>query len=364
MLEELAKLVDVDYHEDELGILTVSCNGQILVSAAKNHELIASRTNLTTNDGYEYSRLEVTLSTTSKPFMPKYGELKALMEIRDVDIPKYEGYLNEMAQTLITEVNKIHQAGYTLSGTSFVEFFDSDPKKFYASNIDLSAAIYKDINNIAAAAGGKTTTQPRADFVTFLDTSNPTKPILNLRDILVPGGSSYSGLCKGSLVIEGGFPQRILTEGLDYYVDYETSQIIFNDNTTNPLEFQSNPLLLTFDYNESGYDGPGGFENALAISQLRDKALMHGDMFGNSTQTLNEFYSGMLGRLGTERNEAGASLDTRTHALLQLKTRQDEVMGVNLDEEVANLIQFQHSYQASARYLTTINTMLETLLNM
>jgi flagellar hook-associated protein 1 FlgK len=39
-------------------------------------------------------------------------------------------------------------------------------------------------------------------------------------------------------------------------------------------------------------------------------------------------------------------------------------MGVNLDEEIANLIQFQHTYQASARYLTTINTMLETLLNM
>jgi len=72
----------------------------------------------------------------------------------------------------------------------------------------------------------------------------------------------------------------------------------------------------------------------------------------------------MLGRLGVERNDAAAGLDTRTFALAQLKVRQDEIMGVNLDEEIASLIQYQYTYQASARYLTTINTMLETLLNM
>jgi flagellar hook-associated protein 1 FlgK len=91
---------------------------------------------------------------------------------------------------------------------------------------------------------------------------------------------------------------------------------------------------------------------------------MQGDVFGNSTQTMNQFYSGMLGRLGVERNDAAAGLSNRTDALKQLTTRQNEVMGVNLDEEIANLIQYQHTYQASARFLTTINTMLETLLNM
>jgi len=68
--------------------------------------------------------------------------------------------------------------------------------------------------------------------------------------------------------------------------------------------------------------------------------------------------------LGVERNDAAKGLDTRTYALEQLKIRQNEIMGVSLDEEMAIMMKYEYTYQASARYLTTINSMLETLLNM
>jgi flagellar hook-associated protein 1 FlgK len=47
-----------------------------------------------------------------------------------------------------------------------------------------------------------------------------------------------------------------------------------------------------------------------------------------------------------------------------LARRQDEVAGVNLDEEMTNLIKFQHAYAAAARLITTSDAMIQTLLGM
>ncbi|GHV12925.1 hypothetical protein AGMMS49938_06470 [Fibrobacterales bacterium] len=357
LVQELAQLVDVDYFEDEHGAITVTTNGNMLVSGAKNHELVMRRLELTEKDGYQYSRIEISFALSGSEFKPKQGELRALMDTRDIDIPKYEDYINEMAKSLITSVNEIHKSGYALSGLSFIDFFDADPSKANAYNISLSQAVKNDINNIAAGAGGKTGSVDKQDLQTFLDTTTPTKPKLLLQDV----DDHYRHIGKGTLQIEGGNPPRTLKEGMDYYVDYQNAEITFNDASG---EFAGNALNFSFEYNEQGYGGPGDGDNALLLSQLRDKAVMQSDVFGKSTQTINQFYSGMLGRLGVERNEAAAGLDTRTAALQQLKSRQQEVMGVNLDEEMASLIQYEHTYQASARYLTTVNTMLDVLLNM
>jgi len=376
LLQKLAQLVDVDYFEDEQGMITVSSNGQMLVSPAKNHDLIMSRQEFVEEDGYRYSKVEVRLELTGTAFIPKQGEMRALMDVRDVDIPKYESNVNELARTLITEVNKIHQTGYALSGLSFIDFFDSDPNNFNAANIKLGQAIKNDINNIAAGAGGKVITvdsmlvNDTSKALTISYSSVPPQAIgLKFQDLEPPtsaDGASYPQfrhISKGSLNIE--IDGRTLQEGLDYYVDYQSAEIIFNDDNGDIAAAAMNGTLrLTFDYNTTGYAGPGDGDNALLLSQLRNKLLMQGDVFGSSTQTVNQYYSGMLGRLGTERNDAASGLNTRIDALQQLKIRQNEISGVNLDEEIASLIQYQHTYQASARYLTTINTMLETLLNM
>ena len=47
----------------------------------------------------------------------------------------------------------------------------------------------------------------------------------------------------------------------------------------------------------------------------------------------------------------------------QLTTRVQEVSGVSLDEEATDMIRFQHAYQAAARVITTMDEMLNTLIN-
>jgi len=376
LLQQLSQIIDVDYFEDDNGILILSSNGQMLVSQAKNHELIMSRQEFVEEDGYRFSKVEVRLDLTGNAFIPKQGEMRALMDVRDEDIPRYEGYLNNLAKTLITEVNKIHQTGYALSGLSYIDFFNGEAENFSAANIKLGQAIKADINNIAAGIGGKiinVDSMPITDvskgFLIDTSTATYTAVRLKLQDLEPPttaDGASYPQfrhVCKGSLTIE--INGIALQEGLDYYVDYQNAEITFNDDDGEIAKAaRQGTLRISFDYNTTGYAGPGDGDNALLLSQLRNNLVMQGDVFGKSTQTINQYYSGMLGRLGTERNDAGAGLNTRAFALQQLMVRQNEVMGVNLDEEIASLIQYQHTYQASARFLTTINTMLETLLNM
>jgi flagellar hook-associated protein 1 FlgK len=435
MLEELAKIVDVDYFEDERGALMVTSNGAMLVSGAKDHPLLMKRVG-SIEEGYNIPKVEISLSTSGRDFKPKSGELKALMDVRDIDIPQYESYINELARGLITEVNKIHHNGFSLSGLTFIDFFDSDPSKFNAANISLSAAIKKDINNIAASSGGVTisvneikskdsqtitvagttldikslhvpqdilveknsvrvvdsvagnalqegvdyTVDYNSGIITF--TSTPANPVNINYNYSIPtfnvpqlfDGSSfivdlssydtdYRFIEKNSLVIKDSVG-NLLQEGKDYDIDYNTGKIAFKYSATNAFDNPLNQVSINFDYHKTGFDGPEGGYNALMISQLRDKAVMRGDLFGRGTQTIDQFYAAMLGRLGTERNAAGAGFDTRKFALEQLKNKQDEVMGVDMNEEVANLIQYQHTYQASARYFSTLNTMLDTLLNM
>jgi flagellar hook-associated protein FlgK len=360
LLKELAQLVDVDYFEDDRGALIVSTNGHILVSGAKSHDLLMRRTDVMEQDGYQYSKVEVSFALTGSEFKPKHGELRALMDIRDIDVPKYEEYINSVAQSLITEVNKVHQNGYSLSGLTFIEFFDSDPSKFSAAGIQLSAAVKKDINNIAAGVGGKVTPSNNLFDIPQLTPDPPGNvQVLDLTTI----DEHYRYIHKNSLVIKD-IDGNLLQEGKDYDINYFTAQITFKYSATNAFGEASNQISVSFDYSQTGYGGPGDGDNALAISQLRDKALMQSDVFGNSTQTINQFYSGMLGRLGVERNEAEAGLDTRTFALQQLLEQQQQIMGVNIDEEMANMIRYEHTYVASARYLSTINSMLDTLLNM
>ena len=377
LLEELAQLINIDYYEDELGAVIVSTSGNMLVSAAKNHEILMRHVAYDSDDGYQHSRIEATWALTGKEFVPTAGEMKALMDIRDIEIPKYQDYINSLARTMITEVNKIHQNAYALTGMTFIDFFDPDPNKFNASKIAISAAVKTNINNIAAAAGGQKVSSPTIDVLPngvdpiIIGPLTPTPPssATQLLD-LTTFAEDYRYISKNTLEISYTDPisgkTMQLHEGKDYDIDWNTAQITFKysavDNAfSDPTGLQ---VSIKFDYHESGFGGPADGDAALLISQLRDKALMQSDVLGKTTQTMGQFYAGALGRLGVERNEAAAGLDTRTYALQQLKNRQDEVMGVAIDEEMAIMMKYEYTYQASARYFSTINSMLDTLLNM
>lgn len=106
------------------------------------------------------------------------------------------------------------------------------------------------------------------------------------------------------------------------------------------------------------FGGPGNGANALAVAGLRDGLLM-----GGGTATLHDYYRSVIATLGVEGREAERMSVAMNTATERFRTQQAAVAGVSLDDEMLNLVQYQHAYTAAARYLSTLDQMLELMLN-
>ena len=110
----------------------------------------------------------------------------------------------------------------------------------------------------------------------------------------------------------------------------------------------------------------GDNRGAMALQALAKNVLGFADA-GNISAvntTLNGYAGQILANAGRNAAQAQASLDDRTALQTELKKRVDSVSGVNLDEELANMIVFQNAYNASARLITTAKEMMDTLINL
>ena len=57
------------------------------------------------------------------------------------------------------------------------------------------------------------------------------------------------------------------------------------------------------------------------------------------------------------------ALETQNQLMKQLEEMRQSVSGVSVDEELSNMIKYQHGYAAAARFITTVNQMLDTIIN-
>lgn len=113
----------------------------------------------------------------------------------------------------------------------------------------------------------------------------------------------------------------------------------------------------TGDYNTAGGIGDGSNALLIAASLKQDS-----HMVGREVNA-EEFYNALIAKLGTEsRTATDASLRLKDD-LVSLNNFRQSVMGVSLDEEMSNMVQFQHAYNASARVINTMDQMLEVIIN-
>lgn len=106
------------------------------------------------------------------------------------------------------------------------------------------------------------------------------------------------------------------------------------------------------------YNGDGDGSNAIKIAQLKFESF-----FNEGKSNFNDYYNEMITEIATvsERYQRNAEY---SHSLMtQLDAKRAELSGVSLDEELANLIRFQHAYNAAAKVITTVDQMLDKIIN-
>ncbi len=106
-----------------------------------------------------------------------------------------------------------------------------------------------------------------------------------------------------------------------------------------------------------GTVAPGDNSNALTLSNIGDTYLIGG------VDNFNSLYGKMAAKVGVESNQNQLSLKGAEDALDQLENFRDGLVGVSLEEEMISLIQFQRGFESSAKFLSTVDEMMTTVLN-
>lgn len=104
---------------------------------------------------------------------------------------------------------------------------------------------------------------------------------------------------------------------------------------------------------------PGDNQIALTIAGIQDEPLLRGN-----TLTLGQGYRSFVSEIGSAITSADNTAKAQQLVLTQLENQRSSVSGVSLDEEMANMIKFQRSFDAAARMVSTVNEMFETILKM
>lgn len=318
------------------------------------------------------------------------GKLAALYNVRDDNCGRYMDELDALSKSLIWETNRLYSQGAGLDKFSYAQgTYSVYP---HAQNIPLG------MPQSGLPFGGKLTSgnvmfniydKATGDYISGgpLDFDAATPGIQNfdpsvhsLQDVATAINNTYPGQLKATildnkLVIESdpaavppvefavGTDTTGLMAGLGintFFTGSGASDIAVRD------ELHTNLNLLNAGAVNGAHEiNSGDGSIAESIAALSEKAVTISTGWKTSdTQTLNEYYNSTVTSVGADTRTAQTNASYNIALANDLDEQQASLGGVNIDEEMANLIKFQHSYTAAAKLITTADEMLQTLLGL
>lgn len=308
------------------------------------------------------------------------GSLAALLEFRDSYVGKYREKLDKLAQGIIWETNRRHSQGAGTQAFSEVTgtYGVNDTGKPLAS--DSTGLFFGDkLQNgssmvyVYNESTGKLASSAALDFGagSMFDPN-----IHSLEDVRDAYNTTFPNMITASIV-----NNRLHLEARDGYnfafgTDTAGLNAALGINTlfkgTKPGDMQINEkvagdldYLATGHVNGAGEMNSGDNSTALAMYQLREEDVtMFTVTEGTTKTTLLDYYNGLVGNVGTDTRSAEFNKGFYTTLSNDLYERQQQVSGVNLDEEMSDLIRYQSSYTAAAKLISTADQMLQTILSL
>lgn len=264
------------------------------------------------------------------------GELAGALKFRDEVLDPAQNQLGLIAAGFATEFNALQTSGRDLNGNVGTALFN-----FGAPAIPVFAN-QAGPGTLTASYSAPSTNLAASDYLLSYDGTN-----YHLKQLSDNTTTTYAG----SPITGPGF--TLTPSGLnagDSFLVRPTSEAAkkLTVAITDPKQIAaaSNPTA-----------GPGDNTNALKMAKLESKATLLG---GKSSFT--EVYGQLVAKVGDLTHAAGISSKAQEVVLNQAQTSRENLAGVNLDEEAANLIKFQNAYQASAQSISITKSLFDTLL--
>lgn len=342
------------------------------------------------------------------------GKLASFVKLRDEDLRSEIQNLDMMSINFVDMVNENHKAGYGLNGKTGIDFFNEYPfVNNVAGNYDSNGDGAFDSTYLFRINGGnelngseqiglqgtmqlsgptgnvnidyfptdtvndivKRINLSGSEVVARLDRNghlqlkaspaagkeNPDFVIRHLEDdgqfltgyagILIASGAegAFSSVQADSVTSLRG-------NGLAYSVApvphpsgwLEVNKTLINDTGSLAAGFGVNGHI----------SNPGDGSAAISIAALRNNDVMVGRL-----RSFDEYFSSTIANAGLKGEAASRALETEDLIMKDLETMRESISGVNIDEELAQMIKFQHGYSAASRFITEVTKMLDTIIN-
>jgi len=344
LISQLSELVTVNTVEQQSGSVNVFIgNGQSLVLG------IATNSLGTTSNGYDQSQQEISFITPSTNFeisaQLNGGKIGGLLAFREQVLDPVQNAMGRIAIALADTFNTQHQLGDDINGNPGGLFFNDI--------IATSPEVFANIRN-NPASGTISVAITDSNFIQASDYR------------LGYDGAAFSlTRISDNAIVDSGFviadfPRTVASDGITLSL---AGGVAAGDSfLIRPVREGGGDIdvqLTKTDEFAAAASGNalGDNTNVLALIALQSR-----NMLGGGTETYQSAYAKLVGKIGVATREARVNAGAQETLLSRAIEAQQELSGVNLDEEAANLIKFQQAYQAAAQVIRISDEIFQTLL--
>ena len=284
------------------------------------------------------------------------GTAGGKLNVINSTVPAYIARMDSVATTLRDQVNGVHAA---MGGDIAVGSQDLSTAGNLTFRVALNTGAFQTVTIAGAdwsGAGGAAALQTamQSAIDAAIGAGNATVAVTGGNGSALAIGVAPTGTNAMRVQADGtntGFATLLSDTGIGS--DGVGGRAFFTGTSAADLALASgvagNPSAVA-----AGRAGFGPLDGGRAL----DLAELAGDLNGADAS-----YRQVVVQLGVEVQTTSNRNDIQTKAVAALDGARAQVSGVNLDEEMTALVQFQHAYEAAARFLSAVDEMLDTLIN-
>lgn len=356
-LLELASLIDIQAIEQPSGAVNVFTGGDFLVFDGQSQQVEAVER---TDRGIGIT--EIQIASTHASVQSSSGELSGLVEARDRILGGFIDNLDSFTRNLLFEFNKVYSSGQGLNG------YQQITSEFAVNDADN-----------ALDAAGLSFTPVNGSFQ--VQVFNRKTGLTKSTDITVDLNGFDHDTTLGDLATQldaiDGIAATVGTDGkLTLRSESADQELAFARDTSGVLAalgintFFSGTSALSAGINKMVSSDPAKFaasrggigedaDNAVDLTAFLDRPID-----GENGASLGVLYSRLTNEVTQGSSEAKSVAEGFRTYEAQLEGQSASVSGVNLDEEAIKMMSYQRAYQATAKYIATLNDLLNVLINL
>ncbi len=309
------------------------------------------------------------------------GSITGLLTARDQYLGTYREELDALAASLIWETNYAHSQGAGLStlsqmtgtyaaqdasaaladsGLAFADRVQSGGLSLALFDATTGAAQGSVSIDFSSVTPGRSTFDPAVHSLDDVAQAITDSTLGAVTATVTNGTLSLQAASGTTFQFAGDTTGLLAACGLNTFLTGTGAE----DIALNPLVSDPERVCAAV-VDGAGEVNSGGNETALAIAALASSDVTVTTRSGaDATTTLQDYFAALVSKVGTGVSSASFSADYYAALASDLWNRQEEVGGVNLDEELIRIEQFQRLYQAASSLIETSNEMFETLIGL